>query len=489
METPSHGRVASNTVIYLMAQILSWASSLISISIIPRVLGETGMGQMALASTYVGQIALILTLSIDQYLATECGRDRAQTQRLLSATLGLRLVCIPLMFAATATSLYVAHVSHVVWLLGLQLMLGAAVGYLLGPMRWILAGWEDARSVARNDLMITFIQLLALPFLRFGVVIYSLASLIAGQPANIVTTLAVKKHVRLRPSFDLTLWREILKGSLGFLVNDMIAPLFALATVSILKHHTDEATVGVYAMSQRLLGTFMFVPNALGIALLPSLARLADADRAQFQRMQQRVLVAMIVAGLPIVLMAFQLADPFCHLLFSKEKFLALPLAVKLSGLCVIPLYITTMLYRFLVAERKNSIWCYFLAGTLVIQAALCALLVPYTLNGPWHNGTLGAILATAVAETCTVICAFALLRANPFNGEMATRLCRAAIAAAAMSATMWLTRGLFFVFTALLGIAVFALLIWKLEALGAEDQAKIAELVTNRFRKRRTDR
>ena len=176
-----------------------------------------------------------------------------------------------------------------------------------------------------------------------------------------------------------------------------------------------------------MLGTFLFLPTAVGYALLPSLTRLAEADRATFARLQQRVFGLMAVLAMPIAVLALMLAHPFCRLLYGSEKFQSLPVTVQFSALNLIPLYVTMLMYRFLIAQRRNAIWSLFMLGTVLLNAGLCWLLIPLTLHSPrLHTGTVGAILAAAIAETVTACFALILLKVNPLTPKRNSRRGRA---------------------------------------------------------------
>src|SRR5450432_3102488 len=88
------GKVAKNAIIYLFAQLVSWSVSFLAISIIPRRLGEIAMGELTLAQTLVSTVSGTLMLSIDPYLVAEVGRDHRESEHLLNAALGLRLILI-----------------------------------------------------------------------------------------------------------------------------------------------------------------------------------------------------------------------------------------------------------------------------------------------------------------------------------------------------------------------------------------------------------
>ena len=477
-------RVVKNAMIYLAAQLLSWAVAILSVSLIPNRLGAVAIGQMTVASTAVGSVASVLTLSLDPFLNAEAGRNRADSGRLLRAAIGLRLVCIPLMLAGSCIALYSMQADRTIWILGGIIMAAHSLGYVFGMFRSVLAGWEDARRVAVYDMLQAAVPLTCVPFIGLGVISFVATGLFTGLPVLAWITGVARRGVgSLRPAFDIPLWRHLIKSSLGFLVTDWVTPFLLFTTVFMLKGLGGAADVGVYSQTQKLLGTFMFVPTAIGSALLPSLARLADTDAAEFRRLQQRVLVVMIVLGMPIALLAFLLADPFCRLIYTKPEFHSLPVAVKFCGLSVVPLYVTTILYRFLIAKRRNAVWGLFMLGTVVINTLLCRLLIPLMQQAPHvHSASAGAILAFTVAETCTMFMAFALLGINPLNRETLGRLGRALLAAVAMAGAMWLTRSLFFVLTALIGIGVFGVLIWKMEALGRDEQQQIGALAARKF-------
>ena len=52
----SHGRVARNAGIYFIAQIVSWLVTFATLSIIPRALGKTGVGQLSPLATWWTEI-------------------------------------------------------------------------------------------------------------------------------------------------------------------------------------------------------------------------------------------------------------------------------------------------------------------------------------------------------------------------------------------------------------------------------------------------
>lgn len=480
----SNRRVAKNSLIYLLGQLLTWSVTLVAITVIPRRLGEASMGQLTVAGTVVGTVIQFLSFSIESYLTTEVGRDRREAQRLVQALLGLRLTLTPVVILGVCTILYLVHATPIVWKLSLVALIGSLIAFLLGSLSYVLVGLEEAHRVTLVNTLGTSNQLLAIPFLRYGPISVVVSGVSMQALTAAIQVAWMRTRIRLRPVFDRAEWEHVIRGGLPFLANSLVMSLYGFTTVFILRHYAGDAAVGVYSQSQRIFGTFLFFPTAIGSALLPSLSRLANADPAEFRAMQSRIFSLMITLGLPVASGAFVLAKPVCSILYGHRAFGGVPAALQVAALNIIPVYITSTMYQFLTAQRKNAVWSIFLMITVVLNGLGCVVLIPLC-SRLFSNAAMGAQAACLIAELVTVPFALTLLRTNPFSGQTLSRSARALAAAAAMVAVMLATRGLFVVVPATLGVATYVVAAWLLHALGKEDQERLVALVRAKLHRR----
>ncbi|MEP6754084.1 MAG: polysaccharide biosynthesis C-terminal domain-containing protein [Chthonomonadales bacterium] len=479
-------RVTKNAIIYSLGQIISWCITFLTISIIPRYLGEGALGQAAIAGTAVATVAAAVGFSIERYLIAEIARAGDGAERIIRAVMGLRLVSAPLIILGSCIILGRTNVYPLIWILGSIHMSIFILNSIGDPLRSTLAGWENAKTVTLIDLMATFGSLLAIPLMFFGIIGVTSVGVIISVSVLAVRTNQVSKRISLRPTFDLPLWKTLIKGAAGFYVVDLVVALYGFSSIFVLRHFSDEPTVGVFGLAIRLQGTFLFLPTALGFALLPSLARMAEVGGDEFKDMQRRVMGIMIVMGLPVGVMVFVLAESFTHFLYGYNKFQGLPQALQACAFNLIPLYISSMLYQFLVAQKKNAIWSIFLLVTVGINYVCAIFFVPYTVR-VYGNGAIGAILALVVAEVCTTIMAIIVLKNIPFNKEIILRVGRAILATFLMFLVLWPLRKMFILIPFTLGGTVFVLAAWKLHVLGKEEQQKLITIISKgirRFRK-----
>ena len=283
------------------------------------------------------------------------------------------------------------------------------------------------------------------------------------------------------PTFDPKLWRRVILGGAPFLLNSVVLVIYSACSTLILQHFTSLEEVGNYGTASKLIGATMFFPAALCAALLPTAARMADAnDEKSFERMQIRVFSATMIAGLGVSTFMFMLGGQITHMIY-RDRFPTVPAMMTWSAFGILPIYITTILYTFLVAKRKNASWSVFLVGTVILNYILCYLLIPYTVR-TIHNGGVGAIISFGTAEFTTAIFAMFLLKIKVLNLSSILQLAKAILASALMALSIWLFRDSFILIPIALGGAVFILSIWFLRAIEPEDQEKILGIFTRKF-------
>ena len=375
-------------------------------------------------------------------------------------------------------------------------------------MRAVFAGSERAKRVVALDILGAALPLCVIPLLASNhdlrnVTEMTTASLITLAIVFLMTARWLRASLRLSPTLDFPMWRQLIRGGFPFLINGFILTLYAFVTVAQLKHYDGEAAIGIYSQAQKLFGTFLFVPTALGAALLPSLSRMAQASQTEFKRMQSQVLSLLILLGLPMTVGVMLLARPLSLLLYrfhESPQFASMPLTLQVYALVIIPMYVVSTMYNFLVAQNRNGLWSGFLLATVGIYAGASMFLIPYC-RDHYQAGAIGAVAATLIAETSSMLFAFALLKINPFDRETVSRVFRTCLASAAMGIVMFFILHLFYLMPgrvqvsppalaaelllcAGLGAGTFAVWGWILHILSPEEQEKVSSLIRRKLGK-----
>jgi O-antigen/teichoic acid export membrane protein len=482
-EETTNRRVATNAVVYFAGQCVSWVVTFLTLSLIPRKLGEAAWGQLAAIGSSAVVMGTVFMFGMEGFLVAAIGRDRTSSERLVRVVIAIRLLAVPGLVAGIALLVLTLHPDRAMWILAYYVIASQAITLLSDPLRAVLTGLEEAKNVSFLDIIQVSLPLTCVPFLSHGPSAYMVALCAANAVTLILRWKVLRGRISTRPMFDKVIARSLLLGGAPFVLNDLTMSLYGFTSIFVLRSYAGDAATGEYGASQRLIGTFLFIPTALASAIMPAMARLNEVDPAELRTLQERVLGVLIVLAIPVGVMAVFLAEPFCRILYGPTKFHGVPLLLQLAAIKLAPIYVVTVCYRFLIAERKNGIWSFFLMGTVVVNVIASIFLVP--LAKQWfHNGAAGAILAGTIAESMSMLGAFCLLRWNPLTKQFLAQMLRAAIAGGAMSLTLWLTRGLFIIIPAILGTLVFFVVGFKLDVLGKDEQRKLTDLIQSKLGK-----
>jgi O-antigen/teichoic acid export membrane protein len=66
------------------------------------------------------------------------------------------------------------------------------------------------------------------------------------------------------------------------------------------------------------------------------------------------VLALLIILSLPVMTSIIILAAPISHLLYGTKAFVDMPLVLQISALAIMPMYLVTTMYQFLVAQNRG---------------------------------------------------------------------------------------------------------------------------------------
>ena len=99
--------VAKNASALLISQVTTWALTLILTIVLPRYLGSTSMGKLALANSIWAIGGVIVTFGMDTLLVKEIARSPNKASELFGASVGTRALMHLLVFGGILLYLFV----------------------------------------------------------------------------------------------------------------------------------------------------------------------------------------------------------------------------------------------------------------------------------------------------------------------------------------------------------------------------------------------
>ena len=167
-------RVAKNTGFYLVAQILSWASAFITMSVTARVFSTDLVGKLVIADTIRTTVVTYLSFSMENYLVKEIGRNPRNMGFYVNAMLSFRLLILVPTLLVVVFWFSLLKPDPVLWMLLAFYSIWIPVNYFVGIVGSVLSGREEGKRSLYLGIMQSCLALLSLLSLRFGLFTFSL---------------------------------------------------------------------------------------------------------------------------------------------------------------------------------------------------------------------------------------------------------------------------------------------------------------------------
>ena len=121
----------------------------------------------------------------------------------------------------------------------------------------------------------------------------------------------------LKISFDLSGFRNRLKGALPFGLTAILTAIYFKADTIILSKSVPAEQVGFYNVAQNFVMAAMIISSAITVAIFPALAAAYEKNKDEARQLFNRGLTILISVGLPLGIGTILISDNLIHLLFG----------------------------------------------------------------------------------------------------------------------------------------------------------------------------
>ncbi len=269
-------KVAKNYIYNLSYQLLVIVLPIITIPYISRVLGAEGLGLYTLTYTYAQYFVLFGMLGLSVYSSREVAYVRENKQKLYKVfweinilrfiTMGISLVIYLLLFKTLFSQEY-----RLLYLTQVLIILSSLI-----DISWFFIGLEDFKKVVIRNTTVKIIGvILIFLFVKNSSQIW-LYSLIIGSTQLIGQ---IVMWIELPSDFRFVLPEknnliEHLKNSFKLFIPQISINVYTMVDKIMLGTLANEAQVGIYDNSQKIIRLLVTVVTTLAIVTVPKMANL-----------------------------------------------------------------------------------------------------------------------------------------------------------------------------------------------------------------------
>lgn len=388
-------RIAKNTVVLLLSDIISKAFGFFYVMYTARYLGAEEFGILSFALAFTGIFGVFTDLGLQQLTVREVARYKSLASKYLGNIAVIKLTLVVITFSLIALTInflgYPEKTIRVVYLVALAVISNA----FINMFNSIFQAFERMEfiSVGRiiNSSLMLFGALYAIKQ-GFDVVgfafIYFIVSLIVLVYSFIVS---VWKFVRPKIEVDWSFWKTTLKEALPFGLSGIFIMIYYWTDSVMLSLMKGDEVVGWYNAAYRLALILLAIPVIINTAIFPVMSRYYNTSQNSLELMCEKYFKIMLIIGIPIGTGTTLLADRIILLIFGKEYMKSI-IVLKILIWGIVFTFANAAFVKLFESINKQIIVTKVTGIAAVLNVVLNSLLIP-------NFSYIGASIATVITE------------------------------------------------------------------------------------------
>lgn len=373
-------KVALNTIVQTVGKVVVVATSILTISLLTRYLGQEGFGGYTTVMTYLGFFGIVVDLGMYLIVVREMSKSKADVERILGNAFGLRIALGIIVFALSPLiAWWFFPYSHLVdW----AIAIGALSFFFISLNQIIVSVFQLDLKMWKLVLGEVVGRIAILVFTYYY--IWQKGSLLDFIWANVIGNIVlflisyvfVWPYVKLVPRFEWKIWRPMLIETLPLAMVVMLNRVYFNIDTIFLSIFKSQQEVGIYGLPYKILDILISFPAIFSGLVFPTLAKHALENKKELMRIYQKAFDFMMVAALPMFAGIFMLAKPIIHIL-GGDQFVDSIGLLRILSLAVVFVFFSTLSNNLVIADNRQKKLMLISLISVVVNVGLNLWLIP----------------------------------------------------------------------------------------------------------------
>lgn len=463
MNTDIRRSVTRNTLIMFGGQAITWIASFLLLLFLPRYLGSVDYGRLYLAISVTMILGLLIDFGGNFVIPKEIARSNGSKTQLIGYYLVLRsiiwVMSIPLIIGF---SHLLGYSNYVVKLI-LILVIGKLWEGGITAFRAYFQGIERMEyPTAANIFQRVFESLVAVTALLMGAnALWIAGIMVTGALINLlVIYFQSRKFMSISLSLSLKVKLAALIGSsLPYFLWSLFSVIYYRIDAIMLSAMTTDEVTGWYGGAYRFFDTVMVLPMIYKTAIFPVFSKLWKKKDGSLERVFSKSFEFMFMLAIPIAVLIFLFSEAIISFFMGLQEYAPSVVVLKIFAIGI-PIVFLDFIFggTILGAIDKQKKWAVIGFVAIFVNIISNYFLILYT-QTYYLNGGIGAAVATLITETFIMTAAVILLPGDYLRGLQPVPLLKIICCGGIMAYGIYVMKvtGIFWFFSCLIGIFVFA--------------------------------
>jgi len=390
-------RVAKNTGIIVVGDVIFRLISLVVTIYLARYLGTVGFGKYSFVFAYLAFFGVVTDLGLQPILVREMAREPSIAPGLIGNAYIIRLILT-----------VIAVVLSVVVITLMSYPIDTTTYVYIASLTVLFVSFSDFyRTIFEANLRMEYNMVAKLAFKGVSAALILLIIFMKGTLLHIMIALVFsemvktllsysfsRKFVRPRFEIDFGLWKYLFKEALPLALSSVIFIIYFRIDVVMLSIMIGDAEVGLYSAAQKLCEPLSLIPSALMVSLFPIMSASFKTSEKRLVKSYRLAIKYILISTLPIAVGTTLLADKIIFLIYGVEfSGSATALQILIWGLVFLSINVVFMNLLTSIGKQKlNTITTALRAfGNVVLNFILIPIL-------SYKGASIASVIAAIIA-------------------------------------------------------------------------------------------
>ena len=364
-----------------------------------RYLGPGNYGIISYVNAYVAFFTSLCTLGINAVIIKDFVEKPQEQGKTIGTTLAMRFVSSFLSAVMIVCIVNVADRGEPTTIVVAVLCSISLLFQVFDTFNY----WFQSRYESKVTSIATFIAYAATALYRIvllalqkDVVWFAFATAVDYMVLGAILLYFYKKNNGPRLSISIEKGKNLLGRSYHYILSGMMVAVYGQTDKFMLKQMLDETSVGFYSLASTVNLMWVFVLQAIIDSLNPTIMRLYEKNREQFNR-KNRQLYAIVIYVSMAAAICFVLFAPLIIKILYGNAYMPAVGPLRIITWYTIFSYLGVARNAWIVCENQQKYLKYMYLSAAVINVVLNYFMIPI-----W--GASGAAMASLLTEISTSI-------------------------------------------------------------------------------------
>jgi len=351
-------RIAKNTVVLLLSDIVSKVLGFFYVMYTARYLGAEGFGILSFALAFTGIFGVFSDFGLSTLIVREVARDKSLAGKYLGNIVVMKIFLVIIISGLITLTInllgYPEQTTKVVYLVALSIIFNTFSRMFYS----IFQAYEKMEYQSLGQILSSALMLSgALLAINQGFSVVGFASIYFLVSAIVLVysfVISIWKFTKPKIEFDWSFWKQSIKEAWpmgGMAVFIMI--YFRIDTVILSLMIGGDTAIGLYSAAYRLSEISTIIPAIFMSSVFPVMSRYHEDSRSSFVGIYGKLVKYLLYLALPMALIVTLLARPIVNLIYGSE-FSGSVFALQILIWAAAIMYVTMVQSNTIITANKQ---------------------------------------------------------------------------------------------------------------------------------------